>query len=145
MKGLKLDFKKIGMETAGNAVGLMAVQKVGAISFVQNLKTPVIKGLVMLGIGRIAIPFLAGKAGLAGKKGGAFVEGVSQSVSTYGIGQILSNTAATKALVPTISGYEDGVYGMGLITNDESVNGFEDAVNGYEDGVYGQPNEDVYE
>ncbi|MEO5892265.1 MAG: hypothetical protein ABIQ31_18605 [Ferruginibacter sp.] len=144
MKGLKLDFKKIGMVTAGNAAGLVAVHQVNQLKFLNNPAKPmkpVLKGLITLLLGRIGVPYIAGMTGLAGKKGGDFVEGVGQAMSTYGTAQILANTPATAKMVPAIAGYEDNIYGMGLIADDDQ------SVDGYEDAVYGpgDDTDDVYE
>ena len=143
MLGLKLDFKKIGMSAAGNAVGLMAVTQINKISFIKNIQKPVTKGLVTLLLGKIAIPFIAQKAGLSGKKGGDFVDGVSEAVGVYGIGQILSNVDATKNLVPVISGYEDSVY-LGAVYEDQpadqpaGMGNYEDNPVSGTDDVYGE-------
>lgn len=136
MKGLKLDFKKIGMETAGNAAGLIIVHQVNQLKMLNDPAKPVkpvLKGLISLGIGRLVLPWVAGMAGMGGKKGGALLEGAGHAISTYGVGQILAATPATAKMVPAITGYEDGVYGMGLIADEEEISGVE----GYEDNIYG--------
>lgn len=132
MKGLNIDFKKIAVSTAGTAVGLVAVTQVNKIGFIKNIQKPLIKGLVMVGLGQVLLPMLASKLVGKGKSGaGDFVTGASNAITTYGVGHMLSNMEATKSLVPEIKGYEDNAY-LGAAYEDdgnynESVQGYEDA------------------
>lgn len=140
MKGLKLDFKKIAMQTAGNAAGLVVVGQVNKLAFIKKIEKPVMKGLITLGLGRILLPYIGGMMGLSGKKGGDLLEGASEAISTFGVIQIAgsfeANKAADKKLFPTISGYEESPYvrGLGLVTEEE-VSGTEadEDVSGTED------------
>ena len=140
MKGLKINVKEIATKTAGNAAGLVLVGQVNKIGFIAS-KSPMIRGLITLGIGRIALPYIGSMLGLAGKKGGALIEGAEEAVSTYAVAQLGSNFPATANLFPKISGYEDNVYGLGMVTQEE-VTGYEDNVYGANDSVEGT--EDIY-
>jgi hypothetical protein len=143
MKGLKLDFKKIAMQTAGNAAGLVVIGQVNKLAFIKNIQKPVMKGLLTLGLGRIVLPYIGGMMGLGGKKGGDILEGASEAISTYGVIQIAGSFEASKAadqkLFPTISGYEESPYvrGLGLVTEEE--------VSGYNEEEQVSGNDDVYE
>lgn len=139
MKGLKLDFKKITMQTAGNAAGLIVVGQVNKLAFIKKIEKPVMKGLITLGLGRVLLPYIGSMMGLSGKKGGDLLEGASEAISTFGVIQIAgsfeANKAADKKLFPTISGHEESPYvrGLGLVAEEE-VSGYPDEdVSGHDD------------
>lgn len=134
MKGLNLDFKKIAVETAGNAAGLVLCTQVQKIGFIKNIQKPVLKGLVMIGLAKVALPKLAEMLMGKGKKGASdFVTGASQSMATYGIGHIMANTDATKNFVPAITGYENNPYdSLGTVIEEPEP----ETLQGYEDDVY---------
>ena len=119
MKGLKVNVKEIGMTVAGNAVGLVAVHQVSKIGFIQKISKPAVRGLVNVALGALVLPMVADKMGMAGKKNGsAFVDGASNAITTYGVGQILSSIPATKNLVPAVAGYEDPIYIAAAVVED---------------------------
>lgn len=95
----KVDFKKLAMETAGEAGGIYAVDAVGKMPFVAKQK-PIVKGLIYKVLGAVVVPALAGKA----KKGGELITGVGNALSVAGTSQILN--AVTKGKTPAIGGYE---------------------------------------
>lgn len=110
MKGLNIDFKKVALGTLGEGAGLAAAHKVNGISFIQKQK-PMIRGLALIGIGKILLPILAAKMAGKGKSAQShLIEGLGAGISTYGAGVILSNMDATKSFVPPIAGYEDNIY-----------------------------------
>ena len=125
MKMPKVDVKKIAMTTAGEGVGLFALQKVSEIAFVAK-QSGMVKGLIYKGLGAIVLPMLAGKA----KKGSELVDGAASALSLAGTSQIINSfnkKDAVKPLVPAIGGYEDSPI---------SGDGYE-----FEEGVDG-PNDD---
>jgi len=100
MKGLpKIDFKKLAMQTAGEAAGIMILSAVAKQEFVAKQK-PVVKGIIYKVLGAVVLPALAGKA----KKGNELIEGAGQALSVAGTTQILN--AVTKGKTPAIGGYE---------------------------------------
>jgi hypothetical protein len=137
MKGLKLDTKKLIMQTAGNAAGLVAVKGLNKIGFV-NKQKPVVKALITILAARIGLPFIASKMGMSGKKGGDFINGAEEALATVGVAQLGASVPMLGNAFPTISGYEDNPYqlqGLGLVTDDEGT--VEDnGMNGYEENPY---------
>ncbi len=133
MKGPKIDFSKIAMETAGNLGGLAAVTQINRIPFIAKMDKPAIKGSVMFAIGKVAVPWLAGMAGLNGKKGGDVVKGVSDGISVFALAQLGSSFAPN--IFPKISGYEENIYGLGIVTEEEDARAV-DGVAAAEESVY---------
>lgn len=131
----KTDFSKIAMNAVGQLSGLAVTTQINRIPFVKNIQKPAIKGAAMFAIGSLLVPMIADKAGLNKKGSSAVIDGVSQAISVYGLA-VLGNSFAPN-IFPAVSGYEDGVYnvqGMGLITDEDDVSGYEDdPINGTDD------------
>lgn len=134
MKGLKINVKDIATKTAGNAAGLVVVGQINKIGFIAS-KSPMIKALITLAVGRIGLPFIGSHLGLKGKKGGTLIEGAEEAVSTYAVAQLGGAFPATANLFPKISGYEDNVYGLGMVTKEE-VTGYEESPVEGTDDIY---------
>lgn len=102
MKGLpKIDFKKVAMQTAGEAGGLFALNALGKVKFVANAK-PGMKGVIYKAIAALA-PGLISKA----KKGNELMEGAANTLSVAGTSQLMA--AFMPGKVTAIGGYEDAV------------------------------------
>lgn len=141
MKGLNLDLKKIAAGVAGKGIGLVIAHKVNNVPFVQKQKWW-LRAIGMLALGEVVLPLVAEKLMGKGKKGASdFTTGVSQAMGTYATGIAMGNIAATKSLVPAISGYEDSVY-MGAVYEEgeqqENMGAYED------EPVSGTEESDVY-
>jgi hypothetical protein len=102
MKGLpKIDFKKVAMQTAGEAGGLFALNMLSTkVKFVREAK-PGLKGIIYKALGTIVLPMLAGKA----KKGNELIEGAASTLSVAGTSQLMN--AFMPGKVASIGGYED--------------------------------------
>lgn len=134
MKLPKMDFSKIAKETAGNAVGLVLINKINKIKQIAAIEKPTTKGLLTLAIGKLVIPMVANMAGLKDKKTADFVSGISEGIGTYGLLQIASGNDATKDLFPKIGGYEESPYrSLGMVVEED--NGMS-GVDGYEQQPY---------
>lgn len=98
MKGLpKIDFKKIAMQTAGEAGGLFALNALSKAKFVANAK-PGFKGVIYKGLAAVLTHF-AGKG-----KGNDIVGGAASTLSVAGTSQLMN--AFMPGKVAAIGGYE---------------------------------------
>lgn len=122
MKALpKIDFKKVVMSTAGEGIGLFALQKVSEMKFVAK-QSGMIKGIIYKALGTVVVPMIAGKT----KKGGEIIEGVGNALNLAGTSQLINSFKAkdaVKDLVPSIGGYEDSPISGPGYEFDESVDG----------------------
>lgn len=131
---LNLDFSKIMVTTAGEAVGVAGVTAVNRIPFVSK-QNQAIRGVIQVAIGKIAVPFVFSLLEQKGKKQNPTVEqfanGVGAGMSAIGLAMIGNQYAPN--MFPKISGV-DGVYGnegspymagMGLIADEDQPGGMD--------------------
>lgn len=137
MKGLKLDTGKLIGNTAGNGLALVGHTGLNRIPFVKNL-SPVMRGLGTVVVARFGVPLLMNAMGFNKGKGANVAVGAEEGLATLGLAQ-LGNKVAPNLFpaISEVSGYEESPYvqGLGMVADEESVNG-EESVEGYEDNVY---------
>lgn len=122
---LGIDFKAVAMKAAGHAGGVAVYSSLNNLPFMKKQK-PLNKGLIAAAIGYLAVPIIASKLKLGGKKGG-IIEHVGEGIGIVGLMQIANANENTAKFVPKIAGTDDDINGLGLITEDD-VSGINDEV-----------------
>lgn len=127
---LGINFKEVAMKAGGHTAGAALAGKISNISFIKNMTNPVARGLVMAGIGYVAIPMITKKAGLSGGKKGNFMEAVGEGVGVVGILQAAHSkfpNVFPAIAVAGVEGYEENpIQGLGMIADVEAVSGYEE-------------------